>query len=58
MDRSIMEGDPNSIIEGMLICGYAIKSEQGFIYIRDEYSLAIKNVSTAIEKIQRTRILG
>ncbi|HWR45478.1 NADH-quinone oxidoreductase subunit NuoF [Sporomusa sp.] len=58
MDRSIMEGDPNSIIEGMLICGYAIRSEAGYIYIRDEYSLAIKNIAFAIEKAKERGFLG
>lgn len=58
MDRSIMEGDPNSVIEGMLICGYAIKSERGYIYIRDEYSLAIRNIATAIEKARERGFLG
>lgn len=58
MDRSIMEGDPNSIIEGMLIAGYAIQSEMGFIYIRDEYSLAIKNLTIAIAKAKDRGFLG
>ena len=58
MDRSIMEGDPNSIIEGMLIAGYAIQSEMGFIYIRDEYSLAIKNLTIAIAKAKERGFLG
>lgn len=58
MDRSIMEGDPNTVIEGMLICGYAIGAEKGFIYIRNEYSLAIKNISIAIEKARLLGFLG
>jgi len=58
MDRSIMEGDPNSIIEGMLIAGYAIQSEMGYIYIRDEYSLAIKNLAIAIAKAKERGFLG
>jgi NADH:ubiquinone oxidoreductase subunit F (NADH-binding)/(2Fe-2S) ferredoxin len=58
MDRSIMEGDPNTIIEGMLICGYTIGAEKGFIYIRDEYSLAIKNLSTALAQAKKSGFLG
>ena len=53
MDRSIMEGDPHSVIEGMLICAYAIGAEKGFIYIRDEYALAIKNMTTALEEARK-----
>ena len=55
MDRSIIEGDPHSIIEGMLICGYALHAQQGYMYIRDEYALA---VSTMIEAIKAARAKG
>lgn len=58
MDRSIMEGDPNSIIEGMLICGYAIGANNGFIYIRDEYSLALTNVAKALQQAKERGFLG
>jgi NADH:ubiquinone oxidoreductase subunit F (NADH-binding)/(2Fe-2S) ferredoxin/NAD-dependent dihydropyrimidine dehydrogenase PreA subunit len=58
MDRSIMEGDPHSIIEGMTIGAYAVGSRQGFIYIRDEYSLALKNMSTAIRQAKGRGFLG
>lgn len=58
MDRSIMEGDPHSIIEGMAICGFTLKSGTGFIYIRDEYSLAVKNMSKALEKARESGFLG
>lgn len=58
MDRSIMEGDPNSVIEGMVICGIAIGSHNGYIYIRDEYSLAIENISKAIEQAREHGYLG
>jgi NADH-quinone oxidoreductase subunit F len=58
MDRSIMEGDPNSIIEGMAICAYAIGASQGFAYIRDEYSLALKNMQTAIDHAKKYGFLG
>jgi len=58
MDRSIMEGDPHSVIEGMLICAYAVRAEQGYAYIRDEYSLAIENMSKAIEQAKKRGFLG
>lgn len=58
MDRSIMEGDPNSIIEGMSICAYAVGAHRGFIYIRDEYGLAIKNILTAIKEAKFRGFLG
>jgi NADH-quinone oxidoreductase subunit F len=58
MDRSIIEGDPHSIIEGMLICGYAINAQQGFMYIRDEYSLAIKTMNEAIKEAHQRGYLG
>lgn len=58
MDRSIMEGDPNTIIEGMIICGYAINSNHGFLYIRDEYQLARKNMQTAIDSAKDHGLLG
>lgn len=58
MDRSIMEGDPNTVIEGMIICGYAINSNRGFLYIRDEYQLARKNMQTAINNAGKQGFLG
>lgn len=58
MDRSIMEGDPNTVIEGMTICAYSIKSNNGFIYIRDEYSLALKNMNAAIKQAKERGLLG
>ncbi|HPW99800.1 MAG TPA: NADH-quinone oxidoreductase subunit NuoF [Sedimentibacter sp.] len=58
MDRSIMEGDPNTVIEGMIICGYAINSNRGFLYIRDEYQLARKNMQTAIDNAGKQGFLG
>ena len=44
MDRSLMEGDPHAVLEGMIIGAYAIGAHQGFIYVRDEYPLAVKNL--------------
>ena len=58
MDRSIMEGDPNTVIEGMIICGYAINSNNGFLYIRDEYQLARKNMQMAIDSAEAHGFLG
>jgi len=58
MDRSIMEGDPGSVIEGMIICGYAIDAHQGFLYIRDEYALALKNMKIAINHAVDRNLLG
>lgn len=58
MDRSIMEGDPNTVIEGMIICAYAINSNKGFLYIRDEYELARKNMQIAIDIARDHGYLG
>lgn len=58
MDRSILEGDPHSVIEGMLIAGYAIGSAQGYIYVRNEYPLAVKRLITAIKQAEKLGLLG
>lgn len=58
MDRSIMEGDPHSIIEGMLIAAYATKATEGYIYVRAEYPLAIQRLSKAIEQAREIGLLG
>ena len=58
MDRSILEGDPHSVIEGMAICALAIGAEEGFLYIRDEYNLAVQNVRAAIQAAEEHGILG
>ena len=58
MDRSILEGDPHSIIEAMAICGYAIGAEQGFVYVRAEYPLAIERLQRAIEQAREMELLG
>ncbi|MDO9508603.1 MAG: NADH-ubiquinone oxidoreductase-F iron-sulfur binding region domain-containing protein [Thermovirgaceae bacterium] len=58
MDRSVLEGDPHSIIEGMSICGYAIGSTHGVIYCRAEYPLAIKNLSIALVQAREKNLLG
>ena len=58
MDRSILEGDPHSVIEGMAIAAYAIGAEQGFFYIRDEYGLALENVQAALKSAEEHGYLG
>lgn len=58
MDRSLMEGNPHAVIEGMIIGGYAIGSSQGFIYVRDEYPLAVHRLSIAIDKAREHGLLG
>jgi len=58
MDRSIMEGDPHSLLEGMLLCAYAINAEYGIIYVRHEYPLAVKNLKIAIQQANELGVLG
>jgi len=58
MDRSILEGDPHSVIEGMLIAGLAIGSSSGFIYVRNEYPLAVTRLVTAIKQATAYGLLG
>ncbi len=58
MDRSVLEGDPHSVIEGMAICGRAIGAEQGYIYVRAEYPLAIERLDYAIKKAREYGLLG
>jgi len=58
MDRSILEGDPHSVLEAMAICGYAIGADTGYIYIRAEYPLAINRLQIAIEQAKNVGLLG
>ena len=58
MDRSILEGDPHSVIEAMAIAGYAIGSNQGYIYVRAEYPIAVKRLRIAIEQAKEYGVLG
>ena len=58
MDRSIMEGNPHSILEGMMIAGVATGATEGYIYVRAEYPLAVKRLQTAIEKATEVGLLG
>ena len=58
MDRSILEGDPHSVLEAMAICGYCIGADSGLIYIRAEYPLAIKRLKIAIDQARESGLLG
>ncbi|MCK5028080.1 MAG: 4Fe-4S binding protein [Bacteroidales bacterium] len=58
MDRSILEGDPHSVLEAMAICGYSMGATKGVIYIRAEYPLAIKRLKIAIEQAREFGLLG
>lgn len=58
MDRSVLEGDPHNLIEGMMICGYAIGASEGVVYVRAEYPLAIKRLNKAIEDARSKGYLG
>jgi len=57
-DRSVMEGDPHSVIEGMIIAGYAVGARRGFIYVRAEYPLAVKRIKIAITQARENGFLG
>ena len=58
MDRSVLEGDPHSVIEAMAIAGYAIGSDQGYIYVRAEYPVAVKTLHHAIKQAREYGLLG
>ncbi len=58
MDRSVLEGDPHRVLEGMAIAAYAVGAEQGYIYVRGEYPLAITRLKTAIRQAERMQLLG
>jgi len=58
MDRSLLEGNPHSVLEGLIIGAYAIGSHQGFVYVRQEYPLAVENLSTALEQAREYGLLG
>ena len=57
-DRSIMEGDPHSVLEGMIIGAYAVQANEGWIYVRDEYPLAVVNLTIAIREARKYGLLG
>jgi NADH-quinone oxidoreductase subunit F len=58
MDRSLLEGNPHSVLEGMIIGAYAIGSHQGLIYVRNEYPLAVENITIAVEQAREYGLLG
>lgn len=58
MDRSVLEGDPHALLEAMAIAGYAIGSNQGFVYIRAEYPIAVKRLNVAIKQAKEYGLLG
>lgn len=58
MDRSIMEGDPHSLLEGMMLCAYAIGAQKGIIYVRHEYPLAVQHLHIAIKQAEDLGFLG
>jgi NADH:ubiquinone oxidoreductase subunit F (NADH-binding)/(2Fe-2S) ferredoxin/NAD-dependent dihydropyrimidine dehydrogenase PreA subunit len=58
MDRALMEGDPHVVIEGMIIGGYAVGAHRGFIYVRDEYPLAVKNLGLGLDQAREYGLLG
>ncbi len=58
MDRSVLEGDPHRVLEGMAIAAYAVGAQQGYIYVRGEYGLAIQRLQLAIRQAERERLLG
>jgi len=58
MDRSILEGDPHSVLEAMAIAGYAIGARQGFVYVRAEYAVAVDRLSTAVKQAKELGLLG
>jgi len=58
MDRSVLESDPHSVLEGMAIAAYAVGAEQGYVYVRAEYPLAISRLQTAIKQAKQMGLLG
>lgn len=58
MDRSIMEGDPHKMLEGMLIAAYAVGAQEGYIYVRAEYPLAVKRLQIAIAQAEKMQLIG
>jgi NADH:ubiquinone oxidoreductase subunit F (NADH-binding) len=57
MDRSVLEGDPHSVIEGMIIAGYAIGATKGYFYIRAEYPLAVDRIQKALDQCRKAKLL-
>lgn len=58
MDRSVMEGDPHRMIEGMMLAAYAVRAQEGYIYVRAEYPLAVRRLQIAIAQAEEKGLLG
>ena len=58
MDRSVLEGDPHSVLEAMTIAGHAIGADQGYIYVRAEYPIAVERLNIAIRQAREYGLLG
>ncbi|MDR1093424.1 MAG: NADH-quinone oxidoreductase subunit NuoF [Clostridiales bacterium] len=58
MDRSVLEGDPHSVVEAMMIAGYAVGSDQGYVYVRAEYPIAVQRLQVAIDQAREYGLLG
>ncbi|MBE3574934.1 MAG: NADH-quinone oxidoreductase subunit NuoF [Firmicutes bacterium] len=58
MDRSVLEGDPHSVVEGLILCAYAVGASEGFIYVRAEYPMAVKTLRRAIAQARERGFLG
>ena len=58
MDRSVMEGDPHKMLEGMIIAAYAVGAQEGYVYVRAEYPLAVSRLKTAIAQAEKAGFLG
>jgi NADH-quinone oxidoreductase subunit F len=58
MDRSLLEGNPHAVVEGMIIGAYAIGSHDGYVYVRNEYPLAVKNLNIALDAVREYGLLG
>ena len=58
MNRSLLEGNPHSVLEGLIIGAYVVGASEGYIYVRQEYPLAVQNVNIAIEQAKKLGILG
>ena len=58
MDRSLLEGNPHSVIEGLIIGGFALEAQEAYVYVRAEYPLAVEHLNVAIEQAEKTGLLG
>ncbi len=58
MDRALLEGNPHSILEGLILGGYAVKANEGYFYVRQEYPLAVENINLAIKQAEEYGLLG